>query len=128
MHITIARAAAVEGSTADVVVTWTGTFSSIRAAFYRVITNNPGHVEAFNQFGSTLAISLETSKVALAAVVNNGDDNGQSLSGTTNLTIDMSRTDTGGNRISEVGRVDDPSASFGISAPVNCYLLGIGWS
>ncbi|WP_439604616.1 hypothetical protein [Shinella sp.] len=128
MHITIARAAAVEGSAADVVVSWTGTFSSIRAAFYRVITNNPGHVEAFTQYGSTLAISLEAAKAALAAVVNNDDDNGQSLSGTTNLTIDMSRLDTGGNRISEVGRVNDPAASFGVSAPVNCHFLGIGWS
>lgn len=128
MHITVARAAAVEGDTADVVVAWTGTFASIRAAFYRVISNNPGQVEVLAQVGTTPSISLETSKVALAAVVNNSDDNGQSLSGTTNLTIDMSKTDTASGRISEVGRVNDPSASFGVSAPVNCTLLGIGWS
>jgi hypothetical protein len=127
-HFTIARATAVEGSTADVVVTWTGTFNSIRAAFYRVITNNPGHVEALTQFGTTPAISLEAARVALAAVGNHGDDNGQSLSGTTNLTIDMSRLDINSNRISEVGRVNDAAASFGVSAPVNCHFLGIGWS
>jgi len=127
-HFTIARATAVEGSTADVVVTWTGAFNSIRAAFYRVITSNPGQVEAITQFGTTPAISLEAAKVALAAVINQGDDNGQSLSGTTNLTIDMSRLNIGSNRITEVGRVNDAAASFGVSAAVACTLLGVGWS
>lgn len=131
VSMAIAYAAVPSGTTADIAITASGTLiGNKRIATYRVIANSPTPADSLSTVSTSPSLTLSHSAVGMFAVNNEASANGNSLSSSSNVTIDMSRTDTSSNRVSEAGRVNSIGSAFSLASNggESLSLLGVGWS
>lgn len=130
LSMAIAYAAVPTGTTADIAITASGTLLAKRIATYRIIANSPTPSDSLTTVSTSPSLSLSNSAVGMFAVNNAAAANGNSLSSSSNITIDMSRTDTSSNRVSEAGRVNSIGSAFSMasSGGQSLSLIGVGWA